>query len=51
MSTNLDQNAPVQPGIVGTYDVANAWRLDSLADEYHVGKEPGVQCIVNSFAN
>ena len=39
MDANLDQYATVQLGIVGTYDVASS-RLDSLADEYHVRKEP-----------
>ena len=37
---NLDQNAPAQSGIVGTYNVTDTWVICSLANEYHVGDEP-----------
>ena len=38
--SNLDQNATAQSGIVGTYNVTDAWVIRSLANENHIGDEP-----------
>ena len=37
---NLDQYASAQSGIVGTYNVTDAWVICSLAYENNVGDEP-----------
>ena len=37
---NLDQDASAQSGILGTYNVTDAWVIWSLAYEYHVRDKP-----------